>query len=201
MKILYGFRQFQEFGTKELMEMEKIPYFQVLGCLMYLMVNTRLDISFVVGFISQSMANLGTLQWRAMKKIFCYLQCTKGHGLKFQSNLDNQNQQKLLIIRWCDLDWGRDVNTWRSTISYRFFFIEGLVSWQSKRSNIVALSNIKAEYMIATQVAKETIGLWKLMKILNFLLSFLMMIHYDNQSCIAMLNNLHFHSHNKHIVL
>jgi hypothetical protein len=57
------------------------------------------------------MANFGTLQWGAMKQIFCYLQCTKGYGLKFQSNLDNQNQQKLLFIRWCDLDWGRDVNT------------------------------------------------------------------------------------------
>jgi hypothetical protein len=57
------------------------------------------------------MENLGKLQWGAMKKIFCYLQCTEGYGFKFQSNLDNQNQQKLLIIRWCDLDWGRDVNT------------------------------------------------------------------------------------------
>lgn len=55
--------------------------------------------------------------------------------------------------------------------------------------------------MVATQVAMETIGLWKLMKSLNFLLSFLTMIHYDNQSCIAMFNNPHFHSHNKHIAL
>jgi hypothetical protein len=71
----------QEFGTKELMEMEKIPYSQVVGCLMYLMVNTCLDISFVVGFVGQFMANLATLQWGAMKQIFCYLQCTKGYGL------------------------------------------------------------------------------------------------------------------------
>jgi hypothetical protein len=88
----------QEFGTRELMEMEKIPYSQVVGCLMYLMVNTHLDISFVVGFISQFMANPSTLQWGVMKQIFCYLQCTEGYGLKFQSNLDNQNQQKLLIV-------------------------------------------------------------------------------------------------------
>lgn len=44
------------------------------------------------------MANPSTLQWGAMKQIFCYLQCTEGYGLKFQSNLDNQNQQKLLGV-------------------------------------------------------------------------------------------------------
>ncbi len=73
----------QEFGTRELMEMEKIPYSQVVGCLMYLMVNTRLDISFIVGFVGEFMANLDTFQWGAMKQIFCYLQCTKVYGLKF----------------------------------------------------------------------------------------------------------------------
>jgi hypothetical protein len=52
----------QELGTRKLMEMEKIPYSQVAVCLMYLMVNTHLNISFVVGFISQFMANPGTLQ-------------------------------------------------------------------------------------------------------------------------------------------
>jgi hypothetical protein len=46
--------------------------------------------------------------------------------------LDNQNQQKLLFIRWCDLDWGRDVNTWRSIISYNFSLIEGIFSWENK---------------------------------------------------------------------
>jgi hypothetical protein len=49
------------------MEMEKILYSQVVGCLMYLMVNTRFDISLVVGFIGQFMANPGTLQWGAMR--------------------------------------------------------------------------------------------------------------------------------------
>jgi hypothetical protein len=39
----------------------------------------------------------------------------------------------LLIIGWCDLYWGRDVNTWRPTINYNFFLIEGVVSWQSKK--------------------------------------------------------------------
>jgi hypothetical protein len=54
---------FQKFGTRELMEMEKIPYSQVIGCLMYFMLNTSLDISFVVGFVGQFMANFGTFQW------------------------------------------------------------------------------------------------------------------------------------------
>jgi hypothetical protein len=67
------------------------------------------------------MANVGMFHWGVVKQIFYYLQGAKDYDLKFQSNLDNQNQPKLQIIRWCDLDWCGDVDTRRFAIGYNFF--------------------------------------------------------------------------------
>ena len=47
--------------------MSKVPYANAVGCLMYLMVCTRPDISHAVSVASRHMANLGKEHWNAVK--------------------------------------------------------------------------------------------------------------------------------------
>ena len=47
--------------------MSHIPYFNVVGCLMYSMVCTRLDISHAVGVASKYMENHGKEHWNEAK--------------------------------------------------------------------------------------------------------------------------------------
>ncbi|UYV61796.1 hypothetical protein LAZ67_1006612 [Cordylochernes scorpioides] len=65
---------------QEIEEMNKIPYRQTIGSLMYLMTGTRPDIAYAV---SQFMNNPGPSHWTAVKKIFGYLKATKNIGICF----------------------------------------------------------------------------------------------------------------------
>jgi hypothetical protein len=53
--------------------MEKIPYCKaIVGCVMYSMIVTKLDVVDVVGIVSQFMQNLSYAHWRAIKWIMWY---------------------------------------------------------------------------------------------------------------------------------
>ena len=61
--------------------MNKIPYREAVGSLMYVAVATRPDISFAVSTLSQFLDNPGRIHWEAVKRIFRYLAGTKTHAL------------------------------------------------------------------------------------------------------------------------
>jgi hypothetical protein len=60
----------------EIKEMESIPYSLAIGYLLYLVVITQPDLSFVVFKLAQFMSNPGMIHWNAIKRIFRYLQGT-----------------------------------------------------------------------------------------------------------------------------
>ena len=63
--------------------MSKVSYANTVGCLMYLMVCTRPNISHAVSVVSRYMANLGKEHWNAVKWIFRYLTSTHDFGILF----------------------------------------------------------------------------------------------------------------------
>ena len=70
-------------SNEELEYMSKVPYANAVGCLMYLMVCTRPDISHAVSVVSRYMANLGKEHWNVVKWIFRYLIGTRDFGILF----------------------------------------------------------------------------------------------------------------------
>ena len=59
MELNYGLNSCQcPKSEKDKTEMKKVPYASIVGSLMYVMVCIRLDIAFVVGFVSRFMSNL-----------------------------------------------------------------------------------------------------------------------------------------------
>ena len=53
--------------------MSKVPYSNVVGSLMYVMVCTRPDISHAVGIVSRYMHNPGKEHWQVVKWILRYI--------------------------------------------------------------------------------------------------------------------------------
>jgi hypothetical protein len=53
--------------------MSKIPYKLVVGSLMYEMVCTWLDITFVLGIVSQHLATLGNADWSTIKTLLQFM--------------------------------------------------------------------------------------------------------------------------------
>lgn len=51
----------------------KVPYYNVIGGLMYDLLSTRSDIIFAIKLITQFQSNLGFFHWQAVKRIFIFL--------------------------------------------------------------------------------------------------------------------------------
>jgi hypothetical protein len=55
---------------EEQREMEKIPYINAVGSLMYLATMTRPDIAYTVGVLARFNSNPGMAHWKAVKHLF-----------------------------------------------------------------------------------------------------------------------------------
>ena len=85
--------------------MSKVPYANVVGCLMYLMVCTRPDISHAVSVISKYMADLGKEHWNAVKCIFRYLTGTRDFGILFDQRASTK------AVGYVDSDYAGDLDS------------------------------------------------------------------------------------------
>jgi hypothetical protein len=168
-------------------EMQGIPYKACVGSLMYAMVATRADLAFAVSVVSQFMSKPGPMHWAAVKRIMRYLKGTSDMKLHLGG-------KGIAMKGYCDADWGGDADGRRSTTGYVFFVGDGAVSWNSKRQPTVALSTTEAEYMAASQSAKEAVWLRQLMADVGCVQEEATTIMCDNQGCIALAKNPKHHS-------
>ena len=106
-------------------EMAKVPYSSAVGSLMYAMICTRLDITFVVGVVSRYMSNPGKKHWEAVKGIMRYLNGTRKLCICFGRN-------EACVVGYTAADYAGDMDKRRSTLGYVFMFTRGAVSWRSR---------------------------------------------------------------------
>ncbi|GBM31494.1 Retrovirus-related Pol polyprotein from transposon TNT 1-94 [Araneus ventricosus] len=79
-----------------------------------------------------------------------------------------------------------------------FMSYGGAVSWRSQRQSCIALSTTEAEFIAASQAAKEVIWLGNLLSELRCVSS-IPVFQMDNQNAIRLVKNPEFHSRTKHI--
>ncbi|UYV83987.1 hypothetical protein LAZ67_X000796 [Cordylochernes scorpioides] len=179
---------------QEIEEMNKIPYRQTIGSLMYLMTGTRPDIAYAVSRVSQFMNNPGPSHWTAVKKIFGYLKATKNIGICFGGSSCTST-----LIGFSDADFAGDLDTRKSTTGYVFMLNNGPISWCSQKQNCVSLSTTESEYIAASKATKEAIWLRHLLRELHQEQVKPTTIFCDNQSCIRLVHNPEYHKRTKHI--
>ena len=64
----------------------------------------------------------------------------------------------VVLEGFVDSDFAGDKDKRRSTSAYMFTLCGSCISWKSQLQSIVALSSTEAEYIAATEAAKE--GIW-----------------------------------------
>ena len=84
--------------------MQKIPYHEVVGSLLYLVVNTRPDIAYAVSEVSKYCQVPGLGHWKAVKQILWYLKGTADYGILLGGD-------DLKLIGYTDADWAGDVDS------------------------------------------------------------------------------------------
>ena len=100
--------------------MSRIPYANVVGCLMYAMVCTRPNISHVVGVVSRYMENLGKEHWSAVKWVLWYLRGTSDYCITY-------NRSSEFVCGYFDSDFTGDLDKRRSTLGYVFTLQGGAI--------------------------------------------------------------------------
>ena len=106
---------------------------------MYL-TNTRPNIMYVVSKISRYMDQPKKSHWEAGKRIPRYVKGTTDYGIIYTS----QNKE----LTGCnDSDYAGDLDDSKRTSGYAFNMGSGVISWQSKKQKVVALSSTEAEYI------------------------------------------------------
>ena len=128
-----------------------------------------------------------------MIRIFHYIKGTPGQGVLYENRGHTQ------VIGYCDADWAGSPADRRSTSGYCVFLGGNLISWKSKKQDVVARSSVEAKHRAMTLATYELIWLKQLLQELRFGKDGQMMLVCDNQASQHIASNLVFHERTKHI--
>ncbi|CAM8978317.1 unnamed protein product [Rhodiola kirilowii] len=116
----------------------------------------------------------------AAKRILRYISGTSDHGIMYS------HTEEFCLTGYTDSDWAGDVETRKSTSGYAFYLGDGVVSWSSKKQQVVALSTAEAEYIAVTTASCQAVWLQRILEDLKHKQEGPTRIMCDNKSAIAL---------------
>ncbi|RVX08580.1 Retrovirus-related Pol polyprotein from transposon RE2 [Vitis vinifera] len=167
-------------------------YRRLVGKLNYLTI-TCLDISFPVSVVSQFLQSPCDSHWDVVIRILRYIKSTPGQGVLYENRGHTQ------VVGYTDADWAGSPTDRRSTSGYCVFIGGNLISWKSKKQDVVVRSSVEAEYRAMALATCELIWLRHLLRELRFGKDEQMKLICDNQAALHIASNPIFHEMTKHI--
>ncbi|RVW96586.1 Retrovirus-related Pol polyprotein from transposon RE2 [Vitis vinifera] len=131
--------------------------------------------------------------WDAVICILRYIKSTLGQGVLYENRGHTQ------VVGYTDADWAGSPTDRRSTSGYYVFIGGNLISWKSKKQDVVARSSAEAEYRAMALATCELIWLRHLLQELRFGKDEQMKLICDNQAALHIASNPVFHERTKHI--
>ncbi|GKB58900.1 uncharacterized mitochondrial protein-like protein [Tanacetum coccineum] len=160
-------------------------YQKLIGKLIYLTI-TRPDIAYVVHKLSQVMHSPKQSDLRLAFKVLRYLKGSPGKGILYEKS------NEFNVSAYVDSDWAKCTATRRSITGYAVYLGDSLISWRSKKQNVLARSSAEAEFRAMSNVTCEVIWVLKILTELK--------VNYDtpvNMFCDIAANPV-FHERTKH---
>ena len=124
--------------------MRQVPYASAVGSLMYVMLFTRLDISYSVGIVSLYQSNPGPKYWQDVKHILKYLLRTRDFMLVYRC-------EDLIPIAYTDSDFQSYLDFKKSTSGCVFTLGGEAITWRSVKQSCIADSIVEAEFVAACE--------------------------------------------------
>jgi hypothetical protein len=128
----------------------------------------------------------------AVNRILRFLKNNPGKGIWMKNNNSND------ICGYSDADWAGSFDR-KSTTGFCTFVGGNLVTWKSKKQNVVARSSAEAEYRAMASTASELTWIKQLLLDMGFRTQAPMKMYCDNNSARHIASNPVFHERTKHI--
>jgi len=140
------------------------------------------------------MANPLDSNWIVIKHILRYLKGTLFHGLHFQLAFLHRS---ISLTAFCDANWASDIDGRQSTSSATIFLGTNLISWGSRKQQVVACSSIEAEYRNLAHKSAELS--WNSMLITELHISYTTHTLLCDNQCLFQLHTIMFFIITPHI--
>ena len=179
----------------EIARMKDIPYASTIGSIMYAMTCTRPDVAYAVSITGRYQQNPGEPHWIAVKTILKYLRRTKEYFLVYGG------QPELEVAGYADASFQSDCDDYKSQSGYVFTLNGGAVSWNSSKQATTADSTTEAEYIAASEAAKEAVWIKKFLIELGVVPSASdpIKVYCDNTGAVAQAKEPRSNNRNKHV--
>ena len=131
--------------------------------------------------------------FEAVVRVLRYLKGTIGLGITFKKtgNLD--------VLVYTDSDFGSCLLNRRSTTGYCTFLGGNLVTWRSKKQNVVSKSSTEAEFRAISKGIDEVLWLRYLLRDMKIIYKEPIRLLCDNQSAIYLAHDPLYHDKVKHV--
>jgi len=179
-------------NDEERVTTDKGQYQRLVGKLIYL-AHTRPDIAYAVSVVSQFMHNPKDSHLQAVYRLLRYLKSTTGKGILYKKH------ENLKLECYTDADYAGDITDRRSTSGYCTLLGGNLVTWRSKKHNVVSRSSAEAEFRSMALGICELLWIKIILEDLRIKWEEPMRLYCDNKSAIGIAHNPVQHDRTKHV--
>ena len=132
-------QNYKNFHCVDATSKDRGRYQRLVEKLIYLS-HTRPDIAYAVNVVGQFMHDPKKPHMDVVERILRYLKSAPGKSLLFS------NHGHLKVEGYTDVDWAESADDRRSSAGYFTFVGGNLVTWRSKKQQVVSRSSAKAEF-------------------------------------------------------
>ncbi|KAL0386240.1 UNVERIFIED_CONTAM: Retrovirus-related Pol polyprotein from transposon TNT 1-94 [Sesamum radiatum] len=130
--------------------MSNIPYASAVGSIQYAVQCTRPDVTYALSVMSRYQVCAGEAHWGAVKSIFKYLKRTKDIFLIYGGG-------ELILEGYSDASFQSDDDDAKFQSGFVFKLNGGVVAWKSSKKDTTTDSTTEAEYIAASEAAKDAV--------------------------------------------
>ena len=173
-------------------KVEVSSFQKLIGKLLYL-THTRPDICYAVNVLSQFMHSPRNSHFQAANRILRYLKGTSGLGITYKRTY------KLNLILYTDSYYAGSRVDHRSTTGYCTFLGGNLVTWRSKKQEVVSKSSTEAKFRAMSKGIDEVMWIKYLLEGLKISYIKPIIIRCGNKSAISIAHDPVYHDRMKHV--
>ena len=201
-------------------------YREVIGCLLWISMGTRPDITFAVNQCARYSSDPQPEHWTAIMRILRYLKGTAEFGLHYHRHqshysstysyssrprMSNLRQPfadaskyfpgsaTVNLLGFSDADFANNIDDRRSITGYVFLLAGAPLSWNSQTQHTTTLSTMESEYYAVCKAVQEEFYLRMLFDETGLTVDSPLVIKEDNKACISFSKDPGEHKRTKHI--